>query len=203
MVHGRARRLPVMRIVSLSSLALVVIAGCSSTPDRPSPINAAGSPGGGGTVDPNASDGGDAGDASASDGGACLPGTYDLDLFANAGGSRAIAGKIVFPNVVDANRNGLLTISTSSATLTQPLPFKTVRASDSLTFRVSGLAPNKYVLRVQVDQAGTSSVDETGDIDGFFGGSPSAPILTRQDAISIDVTNDCRAGSDFGAGIKL
>ncbi|MBL8610874.1 MAG: hypothetical protein JNL38_26265 [Myxococcales bacterium] len=193
-----------MRTVLVSCVALVVIVGCSSTPDRPSPINAAGTPGAGGTVDPSASDAGDAGDASVSDGSAgCLTGAYDLDLFANAGGSRAIAGKIVLPNVVDANRNGLLTISTSTATLSQPLPFKTVRAADSLTFRVSGLAPNKYVIRVQIDQAGTSSVDETGDIDGFFGGSPSAPILTRQDAISIDVTNDCRSGSDFGAGIKL
>jgi len=202
---ARAMRLPATLAV-LAALPLALVAACSSTEDRPAAIGASGgTPIGGNTSSGGGGDGGasaDGGDSGATDGGACLPGTYDVDLVANGGGARGVAGKIVLPNVVDANRNGVLTIATDTSTLSQPLPFKTTKSLATLTYRISGLNPGKYVLRVQIDQVQTSAVDEIGDIDGFYGGSASAPVLTRQDALTFDLTNDCKAGADFGAGIK-
>lgn len=196
-------RSPAM-LLALTAAPLLLVAACSSTADRPGAIGASG----GAPVGGNPSTGGDGGasdaggDGAAVDGGACLPGTYDVDLTANGGGPRAVAGKIVLPNVVDANRNGVLTITTDTSTLSQPLPFKTTRSLSTLAYRVSGLTAGKYVLRVQIDQAQTSAVDESGDVDGFYGGNASAPVLTRQDALTLDLTSDCKAGADFGAGIK-
>jgi hypothetical protein len=190
-------------ILASCAPALLALGACSSDKDRPPVVSSSSSSG----VVGSSGGVGDGGQTDASDGGGdgglgCLPGTYDLDLVANAGGQRALAGKVVFPHQVEANRNGILTIETDTSTLNQPLPFKTKKIADTMVYRVSGLTPAKYIVRVQIDQAQTSSVDESGDLDGFFGGSASAPVLVRQDAQTVDLNTDCKGSVDFGIGVK-
>ena len=72
---------------------------------------------------------------------------------------------------------------------------------DSFTFRLRGLPDGTYWLQAQADVAGTSGVNDSGDLDGYFGGSTVSPIHTRADSTTLTVP-ECRGGTEFGIGPK-
>lgn len=167
---------------------------------RPSPnpignVAADSSTGDGGTSDATSDDG-------SADGGACLANaTFAFD--SAYGGNFAIRGRVTFPASLPTGRVVNLSIQAAVGGEAKQQSFATTGITDSATFRIGGLLPAGYVLRVQADANGNGAVGDPGDYDGYYDGTASGPILVRADAVAITVKDACLDNVDFGAGIKL
>ena len=63
--------------------------------------------------------------------------------------------------------------------------------------RASGLSEGKYSVRARIDVDGNGSL-QSGDLDGFTGGTVDAPITDFSKAKEIDVGPSGATGVDFG-----
>ncbi len=189
----------------VSALVLCSAAACSSNErDIPSAITTPIPPtlgGGTSTKDAGATDGGTTSDASQEAGVSCLPqASFSLD--GAFGGNLAIRGTITFPAPLPAQRLVVVSIVAAVGGDPRQQAFAAGATSDRFTYRIGSLISSKYIVRIQADAGGNGAVNDPGDYDGYFNGTASGPILTRADAIAVDVKSDCLDLVDFGAGVK-
>jgi hypothetical protein len=185
-----------MRALALS-LVLLSITACGEADPKP-PI--AGFP-----AQPGPSGGGGGSDASVVDAGgdAGIDGDYPIDMTAPLGGNLAITGTVRAPAPVQQGRLIVVTLLSTSSAATASGQFTLSTASQTIKYRIGGLVTDNYVLRFQIDQAGSAAVGEQGDFEGFYNGVETAPILTRQDALPIPLGQTCLPNIDFGVGTRL
>jgi hypothetical protein len=78
--------------------------------------------------------------------------------------------------------------------------FQTPR--DAFTYRVPGLLSGSYKLCAAADGNLNHLFADVGvDYVGCYDGSLSAPIRSVADARTVDITDDCTVGVDFGTGL--
>ncbi len=197
-----------MRVLALSCVLLSMIA-CGEADTKPPLAGTPAGPGpsgggGGGGSDASVVDAGDAGDAEADTGvGRCLDGEYPVDMTAALGGNLAITGTVRAAAAVQPGRLIVVSLTSATGTATATGQFTLSAASQTIRFRIGGLVTDNYVLRFQIDQAGSSAVGEQGDLEGYYNGVETAPILTRQDALPIPLGQTCLPNVDFGVGVRL
>jgi hypothetical protein len=183
--------------------ALLTALACSESTERPKTSDSVpnGSGGGGGTV----RDGGAGADAAAdaeSDGGQCLPGTYELDVASAQGGALSIAGTIDLAQVVAVGKRFELSIGTQNTAAAETFALIAASPLGKVNYRVRGLQAGSYIVRGQGDLSGSDIVGETGDLDGYYNGSASGPILLRADATAARLDADCVGNVNFGIGVR-
>jgi len=193
------------RTVSALALACVFVAGCSSDernipaavvgPPAPAPVGGSVTPDAGAADASTDIDGGDGG------GGGCLANAAFAQDSAY-GGTLAIRGRITFPAGLPAGRSVAVSIQAAVGGEVKQQGFATLAQSESYTYRIGGLIPGRYILRVQADATNNGSVADVGDFDGYYNGTASGPILLRADAVAVEVKDQCLDNIDFGAGIK-
>lgn len=193
-------------------LAVALIAGCGERDPKPPLTSGNLSPGAGGGSSGGAIDASAPTDAASDTGadaavdadtGQCLPGVYAIDTTVPLGGTLAIAGTVRAAAPIQTGRLIVLTIQSATGAASASAQFAMGAPSQTVTFRIGGLVTDNYVLRFQIDQAGSSAVGEQGDLEGWFDGVETSPILTRQDAAPIPLGGQCRGAIDFGLGVKL
>lgn len=197
----------VRTLLGLGVISLV--AACSSTErDIPAAVGvpATAAP----TTPTNTPDGG-ANDATApatdagpvtDGGGTCLP-TATFSLDGAYGGVLAVRGTLTFPAPLPQGRAVTVSFQAEVGGEIRQQTYSTLAISDRFTYRVGGLIPGRYILRVQADATNNGSVTDSGDYDGYFNGTSAGPLLLRADAVAVEVKDVCRDNLDFGAGVKL
>jgi hypothetical protein len=117
-------------------------------------------------------------------------------------GTLTLSGTITLPPGTGAGKSIQLTASGGGADITQKGsqvgPAGTT-AGDAVPYTVTGLAPGKYSIRARVDVDGNGSL-QSGDLDGYTGGTVDAPVVEFSKAKEIDVGPSGATGVDFGVG---
>lgn len=155
--------------------------------------------------------GGSSGDDGGADSGdpnflaACPMGTYDidvdwmLDMAANSG----IVGTISLPADVAAGSATQLVIDKAGPgyTATQIAgSFVTQAGVTEVKYRLRKLPDGNFYLRFRVDQTGNGMFGDSGDFEGYWGGSVAMPIASKADAPVFHIIEQCRINADFGVG---
>jgi len=185
--------------------ALFFAGACSSSTTHPPTATSGGSPigtggGGGGSSEGGADEAG----SSDTDGGNCLTSTvpFDIDTDTGLGGTNQIAGTVSFSTTVSSGHNVVLTVTnTMNASITYADTFSFTAMKDSFTFRLRNLPDATFVLQAQADVIASSGVNDSGDLDGYFGGTTVTPIHTRADSTALTLP-PCHGQTEFGIGPK-
>ena len=132
-------------------------------------------------------------------------GTYDidvdwmLDMAANSG----IVGTISLPADVAAGSATQLVIDKAGPgyTATQIAgSFVTQAGVTEVKYRLRKLPDGNFYLRFRVDQTGNGMFGDSGDFEGYWGGSVAMPIRSKADAPVFHIIEQCRINADFGVG---
>lgn len=145
----------------------------------------------------------DGGDAEAGDAGACLEGDADVVVESGLGGALALGGTVRFAVTVEAGRLVVVQLVTAATGRLVEARLAIPARAASLRYRATGLVPGTYLVRVQVDQAGTSQVGEPGDLDGYYDGAEASPVLDPTQARPITLEEACQDGLDYGVGVRF
>jgi hypothetical protein len=135
----------------------------------------------------------------------CLPGNHDVTVLwmQAARGLHGITGTVLLPATTGDRATQFQVDQTS------PFPggsqivgtFKTRPGATTVTFRLSDVPDGTYRLRFRVDETGNGRFGDPGDIEGYFDGTSSRPLLSHLLARTIRVEGTCVTGADFGVGL--
>ena len=131
----------------------------------------------------------------------CLPGTFDIDKLTTFGGNLEIAGSFRSAAVIAVGRIVTLTVENATGGDAASAEITTKAPTDSISFRMSGLAKGSYIVRAQADVVGSSAVGEVGDLDGYYDGVEASPIQVRGDAKALVLDSECKDKIVFGIGV--
>ena len=127
--------------------------------------------------------------------------TVSIDSYFG-GGDLSISGTVQLPDSASAARSIMFGINKTSF---DPYPFSEFDATQVTTtskyvnYVVNGLSTGDYTLRMQVDQSGDLEYGTTGDFDGYYNGTVSAPIQSSGSATTITLS-ESMSNVDFGIG---
>ncbi len=191
-----------MRLRYAPVLLVTILGGaCASFDEHPPATNDSVGPASGLSSPSGASDA--SADALDASGEHCLPGTFNIDKLTTFGGNLEITGSFRTAAVIAAGRIVAITIENATGGEATSAELTTTAPTDSISFRLSGLAKGSYVVRAQADVVGTSAVGEVGDLDGYYDGAEAQPIQTRADARTLVLDNACIDKVVFGIGVTL